>query len=70
VEIADAANTPEEFVAAIERALSGYGEGWLDRVDEFLSHGSWSRTWREMSDLIDAAVATRREGPRRDLPVL
>ncbi|MEA2563162.1 MAG: hypothetical protein QOH06_4666 [Acidobacteriota bacterium] len=67
VEIADG---PEEFVAAIERALSGYGEGWLERVDEFLSHGSWSRTWREMSDLIDATVASRREGPRRDLPVL
>jgi glycosyltransferase involved in cell wall biosynthesis len=67
VEIADG---PQEFVAAIERALSGYGEGWLDRVDEFLSHGSWSRTWREMSDLIDAAVASRREGARRDLPVL
>jgi glycosyltransferase involved in cell wall biosynthesis len=67
VEIADG---PEELVAAIERALAGYGEGWLDRVDEFLSHGSWSRTWREMSDLIDAAVAARREGPRRDLPVL
>jgi glycosyltransferase involved in cell wall biosynthesis len=62
VEIADG---PEELVAAVERALSGYGEGWLDRVDEFLSHGSWSRTWREMSDLIDAAVASR-----RDLPVL
>jgi glycosyltransferase involved in cell wall biosynthesis len=67
VEIADG---PEEFVAAIERALAGYGEGWLDRVDEFLSHGSWSRTWREMSDLIDAAVASRRKGSRRDLPVL
>ncbi|HWN45161.1 MAG TPA: glycosyltransferase family 1 protein [Thermoanaerobaculia bacterium] len=67
VEIADG---PQGFVAAIERALSGYGEGWLDRVDEFLSHGSWSRTWREMSDLIDAAVASRREGSRRDLPVL
>ena len=67
VEIADG---PEEFVAAVERALAGYGEGWLARVDEFLSHGSWSRTWKEMSDLIDAAVAARREGPRRDLPVL
>ena len=67
VEIAEG---PGEFVAAIERALSGYGDEWLERVDEFLSHGSWSRTWREMSDLIDAAVAARRQGPRRGLPVL
>jgi len=67
VEIADG---PEEFVAAVERVLSGGGEEWLRRVDELLSRGSWSRTWREMSELIDAAVAARREGPRRDLPVL
>jgi len=59
VEIAD---SPDELVAAVERALQGYDEGWLARVDEFLSHGSWSRTWRQMSDLIDAAVASRREG--------
>ncbi|HET9227027.1 MAG TPA: glycosyltransferase family 1 protein [Thermoanaerobaculia bacterium] len=67
VEIADG---PEQFVAAVERALSGYEEGWLDRVDEFLSHGSWSRTWQEMSELIGEIVAARRESPRRDLPVL
>lgn len=68
--LVEIAASPGEFVAAVERALAGYGDGWLERVDEFLSHGSWSRTWREMSDLIDAAVAARREGPRRDLPVL
>ncbi|HWM91470.1 MAG TPA: glycosyltransferase family 1 protein [Thermoanaerobaculia bacterium] len=62
VEIADG---PEELVAAVERALQGYDEGWLARVDEFLSHGSWSRTWQQMSDLIDAAIASR-----RGLPVL
>lgn len=71
VEIADG---PEGFVAAVERSLlktaSGHGEDWLDRVDELLSRGSWSRTWREMSDLIDEAVSARRQGPRRDLPVL
>lgn len=67
VEIADG---PEAFVAAVERVLAGGGEEWLARVDELLSRGSWSRTWREMSELIDATVAARREGPRRDLPVL
>lgn len=67
VEIADG---HEEFVAAVERALAGYGEDWLSQVDEFLSHGSWSRTWQQMSDLIDAAVASRREGLRPGLSVL
>jgi UDP-galactopyranose mutase len=67
VEIADGS---QAFVAAVERALSGHGEEWLAKVDEHLSRGSWSRTWREMSELIDAAVAARRQDPRRDLPVL
>jgi len=62
VEIAD---EPEAFVAAAERALdrSAAGEDreeWLRRVDELLAQGSWSRTWRHMSDLIDSAVAARR----------
>lgn len=60
VEIADG---PEELVAAVERALSGQREDWLARVDELLSRGSWSRTWREMSDLIDEVTAARRELP-------
>jgi hypothetical protein len=56
-------------VAAIERALGRQDrEDWLRRVDEHLSHGSWSRTWQQMSELIEAAVASRR--PNRDLPIL
>jgi glycosyltransferase involved in cell wall biosynthesis len=63
VEIAD---SPEAFVAAIERALAlavaeDDRESWLRQVDEHLSHGSWSRTWQQMSELIDAAAASRRE---------
>jgi UDP-galactopyranose mutase len=64
VEIAD---DPEDFVAAVERALACCAEedgtereSWLKRVDEFIARGSWSRTWRHMSDLIDSAVARRR----------
>lgn len=67
VEIADG---PEELIAAAERALAGCDEGWLARVDELLSRGSWSRTWQQMSELIDEAVASRRRGRRPDLPVL
>jgi UDP-galactopyranose mutase len=68
--LVEIAEDPQAFVAAIERALNGYGEDWLGRVDEFLSRGSWSRTWQQMSDLIDAAVASRREGLRREVPIL
>ena len=56
----------ESFVAAIERALALVGAGasgrdaWLRRVDEHLGQGSWSRTWRQMSDLLDSVVAARR----------
>ncbi|HKI02054.1 MAG TPA: glycosyltransferase family 1 protein [Thermoanaerobaculia bacterium] len=64
VEIAD---EPASFVAAVERSLACCAEeggtereSWLKRVDEFLARGSWSRTWRHMSDLIETAVARRR----------
>jgi UDP-galactopyranose mutase len=70
VEIAD---SPEAFVAAVNRALAKEDrEDWLRRVDEHLSRGSWSQTWQQMSELIEAAVASRRGRQRsgRDLPVL
>jgi UDP-galactopyranose mutase len=76
VEIADG---PEAFVAAVDRVLRRAlartdREQWLRQVDEHLSHGSWSRTWQQMSDLIDAAVSFRQglwqEEPRPDLPIL
>jgi glycosyltransferase involved in cell wall biosynthesis len=64
VEIAD---EPADFVAAVERSLACCAEeggtereSWLRRVDEFIARGSWGRTWRHMSDLIEAAVAKRR----------
>jgi UDP-galactopyranose mutase len=54
VEIAD---SPEAFVAAVDRVLQRQDrEDWLRRVDEHLSRSSWSRTWQQMSELIEAAV--------------
>lgn len=64
VEIAD---DPAAFVAAAGRAMARCGDGaaereaWLRRVDAFLAGGSWSRTFRAMSDLIDGAVLRRRQ---------
>ena len=66
MDLVEIAGEPAEFVAAVERVLTRWGEGgtereeWLSRVDEFLARGSWSRTWRHMSDLIEAAVERRR----------
>ena len=59
------ADDPADFAAAVERSLARFGEGgsereeWLRRVDEHLARGSWSRTWQQMSDLIEAAAAQR-----------
>jgi len=58
VQIAD---TTDEFVLAIERALNADEEQaeWLRRVDVFLSQNSWDRTWARMSQLIEDAVDNR-----------
>ncbi|HEY3570380.1 MAG TPA: glycosyltransferase [Thermoanaerobaculia bacterium] len=67
--LVEIAEDPETFVAAAERSMQRFGEGsperepWLTQVDEFLARGSWSRTFRHMSDLIDGAVLRRRGGP-------
>ena len=53
------AESPEEFVAALDKALSERTAGWLDRVDEFLSGMSWDNTYMSMSELIDDVVASR-----------
>ncbi len=62
LDLVEIAEEPADFVAAVERALARWGEGgteredWLRRVDELLAKGSWNRTSRHMSDLIDAVV--------------
>jgi UDP-galactopyranose mutase len=67
--LVEIAEDPESFVTAAERAMARFGEGapereeWLRRVDEFLAGGSWSRTFRNMSELIDGALASRRGRP-------
>jgi UDP-galactopyranose mutase len=65
--LVEIAEDVDAFVAAAERALelaeetaSPEREAWLRRVDEHIARGSWTRTWKEMSQLLDAAVAARR----------
>ncbi len=54
------ADTPDEFVAAIEAALREDADGRLRAADEFLSQTSWDRTWGRMAELIEDAVSARR----------
>ncbi len=56
------ADTPQEFVAAIEATLKSKEskEEWLKRVDEFLAQNSWDRTWKRMSQLIGGEVVRKR----------
>ncbi len=53
------ADTPGEFVAAIDQILSGMPAGWRERVDRFLSELSWDRTWSDMARLIDEVAGSR-----------
>ncbi|HEV7745228.1 MAG TPA: glycosyltransferase family 1 protein [Pyrinomonadaceae bacterium] len=59
------ADSPDEFIPAAETMLKDSTDQaeWLSRVDDFLAGMSWDRTWQEMSDLINAAVAARRSRP-------
>lgn len=55
------ADTPEEFVTAVE-AIMDYelrSEKWLAEVDAFLSGISWNDTWGRMRSLIANVVSAR-----------
>lgn len=56
------ADTPDYFIQAAEDIFANANEGsdWAARVDNFLRDISWDKTWQQMSELIDAAVAARR----------
>jgi UDP-galactopyranose mutase len=57
------ARTPQEFIAAIEEALTPEAttKQWLARVDKFLAKTSWDRTWAEMEDLINRSILGARK---------
>jgi UDP-galactopyranose mutase len=67
VEIADA---PDEFIYAAEKILSTSNQSeWLARVDAFLANVSWDKTWKQMSDLIDAVVDRKRRVNSATVPL-
>ncbi|RXH56785.1 UDP-galactopyranose mutase [Granulicella sibirica] len=49
------AGTPEEFAAALDRALEPQAPGWKEAVEAKLAGGSWDKTYASMSALIDKA---------------
>jgi len=54
--LARIADTPEDFVAAIEAALEEDANDRLVAADAFLTHTSWDGTWTRMRQLVDRAI--------------
>ncbi len=54
------ADTPGEFVEAVELSLAEDSASRMGAVDAFLSQTSWDRTWGRMSELIEDVIAARR----------
>lgn len=52
------ADSPADFVAACELALTEDNTDRQARADAFLSHLSWDKTWRQMADLLQQVVAS------------
>ena len=40
---------------------------WLKRVDDFLADISWDKTWAQMSNLINQAIAAKQRGNARPM---
>jgi UDP-galactopyranose mutase len=59
--LAQIADTPTEFVAAVEKALHQDRAPWLRTVDTFLADLSWDRTWKAMRRLMNEAMQSPRD---------
>lgn len=60
LELVHIADTPETFVAAIEKALAQRDDAeWLKKTDEYLANISWDITWQNMVGLMQEAVAKK-----------
>jgi UDP-galactopyranose mutase len=59
VDLIAVADEPDAFVAALDVALSGMPEGWLEAADCFLDKLTWDRTWRKMHSHVLQAEGRR-----------
>ena len=64
------ADTPAEFVAAIETAMNEDRAKRLREVDAHLSQTSWDQTWGRMAELIEDVIASRRAASTITQPAL
>ena len=64
------ADTPAEFIAAIESALSEDTALRMQKVDPFLAQTSWDETWGRMAELIDDVVTARRPSRKPAQPTM
>jgi UDP-galactopyranose mutase len=67
VQIADSVPAFVEAIATVLEQDSTDLE-WLNRVDAYLSQNSWDRTWQSMNELIESAIATRKDTSGRPQP--
>jgi glycosyltransferase involved in cell wall biosynthesis len=58
------ADTPSEFVAAVEAAMREDAAARMREVDDFLAQTSWDQTWGRMNELIEDVITARR-APKR-----
>ena len=60
LELVHIADTPETFVAAIEKALTQRTDAeWLRKTDEYLADISWDNTWQNMVSLMQMALVEK-----------
>ena len=63
--LARIADTPQDFIAAVEASLRDDPGDRLREVDAFLTQTSWDGTWTRMYGLIQAAIAAREAGAQK-----
>ena len=51
----------EPNAAEWDSSIDADNTAWLQKVDAFLANMSWDKTWAQMSELINSAIATRQQ---------
>lgn len=55
--LARIADTPSDFIAAIDAALAEDSKAMIRKADAMLARTSWDQTWSRMSQLVAAAIS-------------
>ncbi len=57
--LVEIAATPEEFAAALDRAMRAPDDNWRTAVQQKLAKSSWESTWASMKGLLEGTLALR-----------